>query len=347
MDVQLQHYEMQQKQLSPLLQEWESQFKKWQELLQTYPHKDQLQDHHVQWSSWQAHMKALKSQIKDKVSSLKSLKQQYGGNHYIAVVPQYPSYSPVMPAAVPPVVLPAVPTVVPPGLNLPPPFSAPGPPMYSTAPPPPLPTAPATAYPETAPPLPPTSAPPLPPVASAPPLPPPGNTTSVEAVQPPLPPDNTGSTEAAAPPPPEKTHATTLPSSGAGASAPAHSSGDPDTSGDKAVSSGYSYQAQQALKNVRAAPYTPLAKNVPSFFSDKPPPDLSTAGPSSSQSMEKHPDPKEVDSKPLLFSSGQLNRTEKETTPPVPMMNLSSNLAGPRYGHDEYGVICDRLPSCI
>ncbi|XP_066463773.1 YLP motif-containing protein 1 isoform X2 [Eleutherodactylus coqui] len=338
-DVQLQHYEMQQKQFIPLLQEWENQFKKWQELLQTYPHKDQLQDYHVQWTSWQAHMKASKSQLKDKVTSLKGLKQQYGGNHYIAVVPQYPTYSPIMPPSVPP----AVPT----GINLPPPFSAAGPPMYSTVPPPPLSTVPATTYPETAPPLPPVSAPPLPPATGAPPLPPPVHTTSVEAMQPPLPPDDTDSSKAAAPPPsvlnsappPEMTVSTTqlLPSSGANSSVPAHSPVAPEAAEDKAVSSGLSYQAQQALKNIKSSTFSSLTKNAPSFPSHKPPPDLQTTNLCSSQSLEKPPDPKDLDSKPFMFSSGKSNLSEKETAPPIPPTTHPMNPTVPRFSGPGYG----------
>ncbi|XP_044156162.1 YLP motif-containing protein 1 [Bufo gargarizans] len=318
-DVQLQHYEMQHKQFLPLHQEWESQFKKWQELLQTYPHKDQLQDYHVQWTSWQAHMKAIKSQLKEKVTSLKSLKQQYGGNHYIAVVPQYPTYPQVMPPSVPP------------GISIPPPFSASQ--IYSTVPPPPLPTAPTTTYPEAAPPpLPPVAAPPLPPAASAPPPLPPVSSASVDAVQPPLPPDNTDSTEAAAPPPsvsstappPEKTNSIPqlLPSSGASCSAPAPSPVETDSSGDKGLAPGLSYQAQQALRNARPSTYMPL--NAPSY-PHKHLPELPTTDRCSSQSVEKLPEPTDVNSKPLMFSS------DKDTAPSAPPSTHPVNPAGSRF----------------
>ncbi|XP_075188429.1 YLP motif-containing protein 1 [Anomaloglossus baeobatrachus] len=302
---------MQQKQFVPLLQEWESQFKKWQELLQTYPHKDQLQDYHVQWTSWQAHMKATKSQLKDKVTSLKGLKQQYGGNHYL--VPQYPAYSPVMPPSVPP--------AVPPGM--PPPFSAPVPPMYSTVPPPPLPIVPAAAFPEAAPPLPPVSAPPLPPATSAPPPPPPGSTTSMEAVPPPLPPDNMSSTEV--PPPPDKMSSTTtsvLPPPESGSSA--HSSVT-DPSEDKPPPTVLSYQAQQALKNAKSSPYTAETKNAPSFPAHKPPPQMPTT-----QSSESRPDPKD-DSQPLLYPPCPPELTEKETAPLVPLTTQPMDIPAPRF----------------
>ncbi|XP_073442991.1 YLP motif-containing protein 1 [Dendrobates tinctorius] len=315
-DVQLQHHEMQQKQFLPLHQEWESQFKKWQELLQTYPHKDQLQDYHVQWTSWQAHMKATKSQLKDKITSLKGLKQQFGGNHYIAVVPpQYPTYSAVMPPAVPP--------AVPPGLNIPPPFSAPGPPMYSTVPPPPLPTAPAAAFSEVAPPLPPVSAPPLPPATSAPPPPPPDNTASMEAVPPPLPPENTSGTEV--PPLPEMTSSTVsqlVPPPAVDSSA--HSPVNADTCENIIPPSGLSYQAQQALK------YAALAKNSPSFPAHKPPQQKSIAHVGSSQLSEECPDPKD-NAKPLVFPSSPSKLAEKETVPPIPQTIHPMNMAGPRF----------------
>ncbi|XP_075705313.1 YLP motif-containing protein 1 isoform X2 [Rhinoderma darwinii] len=346
-DVQLQHYELQQKQFSPLHQEWESQFKKWQELLQTYPHKDQLQEYHVQWTSWQAHMKATKSQLKEKVTSVKSLKQQYGGSHYIAVVPQYPSYSQVMPPTVPP------------GINMPPPFAASGPPMYSSVPPPPLPTAPAAAYPEAAPPLPPMSAPPLPPVTSAPPPPPPGDTSSVEEVQPPLPPENTGSTEAALPCPstlnsalpPEMTNSTTQlpPSSDANSlipfSAPAPPPVEAEPPGDQALHSSLSYQAQQALKNSKSSSYIPAANNAPTFPSHNNPPELPTTDLSSSQKVEKLPDPKDVDPKPFIFSSGQSNMAEKETAPPAPLTTRPMSLAGPRLSGQDHGSPTSRFPA--
>ncbi|KAM3917952.1 YLP motif-containing protein 1 [Leptodactylus fuscus] len=338
-DVQLQHYELQQKQFLPLHQEWESQFKKWQELLQTYPHKDQLQDYHVQWTSWQAQMKASKTQLKEKVASLKNLKQQYGGTHYIAVVPQYPSYSQVMPPSVPPTV---VPPTVPPGISIPPPFS--GPPMYSTVPPPPLPTASTTAYAEAAPPLPPVSAPPLPPVTSVPPPPPPVNTATVEAVQPPLPPDNAASTEACAPPPSlvnsappsEMTNSSTQPllASDPNSTAPAHSPVELDPSGDKALATGLSYQAQQALKNAKSS-YTLQAKTAPPFPTHTHPLELPATELCSSQSVEKRLDSKDVDSK--IFSSGQSNLPEKEPAPPIPLTTNSMNLAGPRFSVPGHG----------
>ncbi|XP_056407427.1 YLP motif-containing protein 1 [Hyla sarda] len=318
-EVQLQHYEVQQKQLVPLLQEWENQFKKWQELLQTYPHKDQLQDYHVQWTSWQAHMKSSKTQLKEKVASLKSLKQQYGGNHYIAVVPQYPQYSPVLP--------PSVPAVAPLGITVPPPYPAPGPPMYSTVPPPPLPTAPATSYPEAAPPLPPASAPPLPPVTSAPPPPPPASADSVEAVPPPLPPSSESSYEAAAAAlpsshtiPPAEVPTTSpqivAPSGAVSASAVAV---------DKALPPGLTYQAQQALlKNAKATSYTPLSQSAP------PLPTCLPESPTTDQSLEKCPEPKE-DSKLSILSSGLSTAQEKENAPPVPPMGHQQNTAGPRF----------------
>ncbi|EMP30708.1 YLP motif-containing protein 1 [Chelonia mydas] len=43
-DMQLQHYETQQKQFQQLHKEWEREFQGWQDQLQTYPHKDQLQE---------------------------------------------------------------------------------------------------------------------------------------------------------------------------------------------------------------------------------------------------------------------------------------------------------------
>ncbi|XP_069807271.1 YLP motif-containing protein 1 isoform X2 [Dendropsophus ebraccatus] len=328
-EVQLQHYEVQQKQFLPLLQEWENQFKKWQELLQTYPHKDQLQDYHVQWTSWQTHMKATKTQLKDKVASLKNLKQQYGGNHYIAVVPQYPSYSPVLPPPVPA-------AAAPPGITVPPPFPSPGPAVYSTVPPPPLPTVMAPSYPEAAPPpLPSVSAPPLPPVTTAPPPPPPASTDLVEAEPPPLPPSNTGSSEAAATPPQMLDNA---PPAEVKPSSPqlvafTGSSGPPveaDTPEDKSVPPGLTYQAQQALKNAKASSLNPPAKNTPSVPSHQRASELPTTH-LDSQSSEKHPDTQDVDSKPSVFSAGLSSVPEKVLAPPVPPTSQAMTLPGPRF----------------
>eukprot|EP00079_Xenopus_tropicalis_P038124 XP_017951895.1 PREDICTED: YLP motif-containing protein 1 [Xenopus tropicalis] len=199
-DMQLQHYEMQQKQFNPFYQEWETQFKKWQELLQTYPHKDQLQNYDVQWKSWQTQIKATKSFLKEKVNSLKSMQQQYGGNHYIGgvpVMPPYPAYPQVMPPPVPP--------SLPGAVNIPPPFTASAPPPFSAAMPP-LPAIPAPPFSEGQPPLPPLTAapPPLPPVTAAPPTeappPPPPPLLSTES-QPPLPPVTTACTQAPPLPP--------------------------------------------------------------------------------------------------------------------------------------------------
>ncbi|XP_075050291.1 YLP motif-containing protein 1 [Mixophyes fleayi] len=290
-DVQLQHYEMQQKQFLPLHQEWDNQFKKWQELLQTYPHKDQLQTYHAQWTSWQAQMKSTKSQIKEKVASLKSLKQQYGGNHYMSVVPQYSAFPPVMPPAIPPSVAS--------GISLPFTPGPPGPPLYSTVPPPPLPSAPVSTYSEATPPLPPLTTPPQPPP------PPPVTTSSVEAVQPPMPP--VSSTVCPEAPPPPNTH---LPES-ATQLVPSSTEGPnvPSAAGDE--QSGHPYQTHQALQRY-------------------PPPEAPTANLPGSKSLEKHTAPKDDNTNPVNTSSGQMKLPDLEQASSIPQTNRGGQFDGPR-----------------
>ncbi|OCT68151.1 YLP motif-containing protein 1 [Xenopus laevis] len=196
-DMQLQHYEMQQKQFNLFYQEWETQFKKWQELLQTYPHKDQLQNYDVQWKSWQTQIKATKSFLKERLNSLKSMQQQYGGSHYIGgvpIIPSYPAYPQVMPPPVPP--------SLPGSVNIPPPFTASAPLPFSAAPPP-LPAVPVPPFSDGQPPLPPltTEPPPLPPVTAAPPPPPPPLISTDSESQPPLPPVTSACTQAPPLPP--------------------------------------------------------------------------------------------------------------------------------------------------
>ncbi|KAG8448941.1 hypothetical protein GDO86_015853 [Hymenochirus boettgeri] len=189
-EMQLQHYEMQQKQFPSFYQEWETQFKKWQELLQTYPHKDQLKEYDVQWKSWQTQIKTTKTFLKERISSLKSMQQQYGGNHYIGgvpIIPSYPTYPQVMPSSVPPSL-----TV---GVSMPPPFSASASSPFSGVPPP-LPTVVPPPFSESHPPLPPMTA--IPYTEPPPPLPP-GNGVSFSEAQPPPPP--MASTESATQPP--------------------------------------------------------------------------------------------------------------------------------------------------
>lgn len=281
-DVQIQHYEMQQKQVLPLYQEWENQFKKWQELLQTYPHRDQLKDYQVQWETWQTHLKASKTNRKDKIASLKNLKQQYGGSHYVgavAMVPQYPGYASVL--------SPAVPAALPAGASLQQlPYTMPVAPAYGTGPPSAPPPAP--TYSETMPPLPPVTAPPLPPASSAPPPPPPVSSPSAEVVQPPPPlppaPDTQPPLPVAsstiAPEPQTTPYVSTLaPSSSAGPSTTYSSSASfamPPAGNNAAVTAAYYvtennnatsvyYQSQQALIS-HSAPPVP-SNNPPSGVS--------------------------------------------------------------------------------
>ncbi|KAM5129996.1 YLP motif-containing protein 1 [Mantella aurantiaca] len=336
-DVQLQHYEMQQKQFLPLQQEWENQFKKWQELLQTYPHKDQLQEYLVQWASWQTHMKATKNHLKDKIASLKNLKQQFGGSHYIggiAMVPQYPAYSPVIP--------PAVPAALPTGMSIQPPYTAPVAPVYGPGPPPSLP--PAATYSEVAPPPPPATAPPLPPATSAPPPPPPVSSPSVEAVQPPLPP----ATDTQPPPPAASSapESQTMPSatmvsvttpapsslasptvtatisSSVASSAPSTmppAAMDPPVTaasfipGNKAPLTGLSFQLQQVLRNTKL----PLSEGAPPAPSQNPPSEVPSAD------LDKH-----IENTKHLNPPGPPPVPDREPMPTVPPLPAGINTGG-------------------
>ncbi|CAH2328902.1 ATP-binding cassette sub-family D member 4 isoform X1 [Pelobates cultripes] len=199
-DVQLQNFEMQYKQFQSLQQEWETQFKKWQELLQTYPHKDNMQEYQLQWKSWHTQMKTTRSYYKERISSLKSMKQQYGGSHYLGGVPMIPPY-PAYPQLIPPPVQPSLPTA----MTIPTPFTA-DTSLYSVAPP-----VTATPFTEVPPPLPPVTASSYSEQPPPPPPPPPPVTTATFSEAPPLPPDNSITLDQAPPPPPPSDSYSELP----------------------------------------------------------------------------------------------------------------------------------------
>lgn len=77
--MQLQHYEMQQQQFAPVLQDWDRHFKLWLDQFQAYPHKDQLQDYEGQWRQWQEQMSSTSAHLNERVTTLRSMKQPYGG----------------------------------------------------------------------------------------------------------------------------------------------------------------------------------------------------------------------------------------------------------------------------
>uniref|UniRef100_A0A452GWL3 YLP motif-containing protein 1 n=1 Tax=Gopherus agassizii TaxID=38772 RepID=A0A452GWL3_9SAUR len=118
-DMQLQHYEAQQKQFQQLHKEWEREFQGWQDQLQTYPHKDQLQEYEKQWKTWQGQMKATQSHLLEKVNSLRNMKNQYTGN--VALPPPFVPCSQISQGGVP-VMPPSLPLAAPP--QVPPPLSS-------------------------------------------------------------------------------------------------------------------------------------------------------------------------------------------------------------------------------
>uniref|UniRef100_A0A669Q7E2 YLP motif-containing protein 1 n=1 Tax=Phasianus colchicus TaxID=9054 RepID=A0A669Q7E2_PHACC len=114
-EMQLRHYETQQKQFQQLHKDWErSMNQQWQHQLQTYPHKDQLQEYEKQWKAWDEQMKVTQSHLQEKVSSLQNLKNQYPAN--VSLPPPFVPYSqsaqggiPVMPPTLPSTTPPLVP----------------------------------------------------------------------------------------------------------------------------------------------------------------------------------------------------------------------------------------------
>uniref|UniRef100_A0A8U8BEM5 YLP motif-containing protein 1 n=1 Tax=Geospiza parvula TaxID=87175 RepID=A0A8U8BEM5_GEOPR len=114
-DMQLRHYEAQQKQFQQLHKDWErSMNQQWQHQLQTYPHKDQLQEYEKQWKAWDEQMKVTQSHLQEKVTSLQNLKNQYPAN--VSLPPPFIPYSqtgqggiPIMPPTLPSTTPPLVP----------------------------------------------------------------------------------------------------------------------------------------------------------------------------------------------------------------------------------------------
>lgn len=82
-EMQLRHYEKQQQQFTPLFQQWNCSFVLWHEQFQTYQHKDQLQDYELQWKQWQEQMNATNAHIQERVATLTAMvpfaSSQYSG----------------------------------------------------------------------------------------------------------------------------------------------------------------------------------------------------------------------------------------------------------------------------
>lgn len=89
-DMQLQHYEIQQQQFTPVLQDWDRHFKLWLDQFQAYPHKDQLQEYEGQWRQWQEQMRSTSAHLNERVTTLRGMKQPYGaGDSYGGMVGSY------------------------------------------------------------------------------------------------------------------------------------------------------------------------------------------------------------------------------------------------------------------
>lgn len=82
-EMQLRHYEKQQQQFTILFQEWNCSFVLWHEQFQTYHHKDQLQDYELQWKQWQEQMNATNAHLQERVATLTAMvpfaSSQYSG----------------------------------------------------------------------------------------------------------------------------------------------------------------------------------------------------------------------------------------------------------------------------
>lgn len=72
-EMQLRHYEMQMQQFTPLFQDWGRSFVLWHEQFQTYHHKDQLQDYELQWKQWQEQMNATNAHLQERVATLTAM----------------------------------------------------------------------------------------------------------------------------------------------------------------------------------------------------------------------------------------------------------------------------------
>ncbi|KAM4713568.1 uncharacterized protein ylpm1 isoform 2-T2 [Anableps anableps] len=92
-EMQLRHYEMQHQQFIPLFQNWTSSFALWHEQFQSYPHKDQLQDYELQWKQWQEQMNATNAHLQERVTTITAMvpfaSRQYGA--MMGQLGQYPA----------------------------------------------------------------------------------------------------------------------------------------------------------------------------------------------------------------------------------------------------------------
>lgn len=84
---------MQQQQFIPLFQEWNNSFILWHEHFQSYHHKDQLQDYERQWKQWQEQMNATNGHLQERVTTLTAmvpLSSSQSNNSVTGQFSQYP-----------------------------------------------------------------------------------------------------------------------------------------------------------------------------------------------------------------------------------------------------------------
>ncbi|XP_032441201.1 YLP motif-containing protein 1 isoform X1 [Xiphophorus hellerii] len=90
-ELQLRHYEMQHQQFIPLFQNWNSSFALWHEQFQSYPHKDQLQDYELQWKQWQEQMNATNAHLQERVTTITAM-VPFASGQYGAMMGQLGQY---------------------------------------------------------------------------------------------------------------------------------------------------------------------------------------------------------------------------------------------------------------
>lgn len=91
-EMQLRHYESQQQQFTPLFQDWNHSFILWHEHFQSYHHKDQLQDYELQWKQWQEQMSATNAHLQERVASLTAMVPFASSQYNSGIVGQYSQY---------------------------------------------------------------------------------------------------------------------------------------------------------------------------------------------------------------------------------------------------------------
>ncbi|XP_076004812.1 uncharacterized protein ylpm1 isoform X2 [Genypterus blacodes] len=91
-EAQLRHYEVQQQQFTPLIQDWDRSFVLWYEQFQSYPHKDQLQDYERQWKQWQEQMNATKGHLQERVATIRAMVPYASSQYNSGVMGQFAQY---------------------------------------------------------------------------------------------------------------------------------------------------------------------------------------------------------------------------------------------------------------